>query len=182
MVRQPAAEEAARVGPRQPQLGVGLHLDLWESVTQGDGWRRLYQRCAEEPQAIAAAEVRAQLARFVTLLGRPPDHLDTHQHVHRREPVASVGAGTGGPKPVCRCAVNRAYVISVTSTARTKRAGHGPTRDLGGTSAGSHRRAARGLDGVRLSPGYRRCRRAAGLARCTGSSATTRFAPCAIRA
>ena len=88
MVRQPAAKAAAQYARAHPALGVGLHLDLWESVPEGDGWHRLYQHCAEEPAAIAA-ELRAQLARFVELLGRVPDHLDTHQHVHRREPVAS---------------------------------------------------------------------------------------------
>lgn len=88
MVRQPAAGEAARYARAHPDLGVGLHLDLWESVSDGNDWRRLYQHCDEEPAAIAA-ELRAQFARFVALVGRPPDHLDTHQHVHRREPVAS---------------------------------------------------------------------------------------------
>ncbi len=89
MVRQPAAEAAARYARAHPALGVGLHLDLWDSVPEGDSWRRVYQHCAEEPAAIAA-ELRAQLARFVALLGRAPDHLNTHQHVHLRSPVASV--------------------------------------------------------------------------------------------
>ena len=88
MVRQPAAEEAARYARAHPGLGVGIHLDLWESIPDGDEWRRLYQHCADEPAAIAA-ELRAQVDRFVALVGRPPDHLDSHQHVHRREPVAS---------------------------------------------------------------------------------------------
>lgn len=87
MVRQPGAEEAARYARAHPSLGVGIHLDLWESVAEGDDWRRLYQHCSEEPEAIAA-ELRAQLERFEALLGRRPDHLDSHQHVHRREPVA----------------------------------------------------------------------------------------------
>jgi predicted glycoside hydrolase/deacetylase ChbG (UPF0249 family) len=89
MVRQPAAEAAAQYARAHPALGVGLHLDLWESVHEGDDWRRLYQHCADDPVAIAA-ELRAQLARFIALVGRPPDHLNSHQHVHRREPVASV--------------------------------------------------------------------------------------------
>jgi predicted glycoside hydrolase/deacetylase ChbG (UPF0249 family) len=100
MVRQPAAEAAAQYARAHPALGMGLHLDLWESVPDGDDWRRIYQHCADEPAAIAL-ELRGQLARFESLLGRAPDHLDTHQHVHRREPVASavraLVAATGLP-------------------------------------------------------------------------------------
>jgi predicted glycoside hydrolase/deacetylase ChbG (UPF0249 family) len=88
MVRQSAAEQAAQYARTHPELGVGLHLDLWESISEGDDWRRLYQHCAEESAAIVA-ELHGQFARFVDLVGRAPDHLDSHQHVHRCEPVAS---------------------------------------------------------------------------------------------
>jgi len=91
MVRQPAAEAAAALARRLPQLGVGLHLDLWESVLRDGEWVRLYQRVDDEPAAIER-ELRAQLARFHVLMGRAPDHLDSHQHVHRHEPVAAVVA------------------------------------------------------------------------------------------
>lgn len=89
MVRQPAAGEASALARRLPRLGVGLHLDLWESVYRDGEWQRLYQRVDEEPAAIER-ELRSQLARFHELMGRAPDHLDSHQHVHRREPVATV--------------------------------------------------------------------------------------------
>jgi predicted glycoside hydrolase/deacetylase ChbG (UPF0249 family) len=91
MVRQPAAEEAARLARRLPRLGVGLHIDLWESVFRDGEWVRLYAWTADEAPAIER-EVQAQLARFRRLMGRGPDHLDTHQHVHRREPAATVVA------------------------------------------------------------------------------------------
>lgn len=89
MVRQCAAEEAAALARRLPRLAVGLHIDLWESVFRDGQWVRLYSRVAEEGEAIER-EVQAQLARFRELMGRQPDHLDTHQHVHRREPAATV--------------------------------------------------------------------------------------------
>jgi predicted glycoside hydrolase/deacetylase ChbG (UPF0249 family) len=38
------------------------------------------------------AECRAQLERFRSLLGRDPTHIDSHQHVHRNEPVTSAVA------------------------------------------------------------------------------------------
>lgn len=36
-----------------------------------------------------------QLARFEALLGRPPTHLNSHQHVHRSGPAADIVAGIG---------------------------------------------------------------------------------------
>jgi predicted glycoside hydrolase/deacetylase ChbG (UPF0249 family) len=89
MVRQPAAAEAAALARRLPRLGVGLHIDLWESTFRDGEWVQLYSRANEEPEAIER-EVQAQLTRFRQLMGSEPDHLDTHQHVHRREPVATV--------------------------------------------------------------------------------------------
>jgi predicted glycoside hydrolase/deacetylase ChbG (UPF0249 family) len=35
-------------------------------------------------------EVRSQLEQFRELLGRDPDHIDSHQHAHRNEPVLSI--------------------------------------------------------------------------------------------
>jgi predicted glycoside hydrolase/deacetylase ChbG (UPF0249 family) len=89
MVRQPAAEDAAALARRLPRLGLGLHVDLWESVYRDGEWVRLYAWVDEEAAAIAR-EVEAQLALFRRLVGRAPDHLDSHQHVHRREPAATV--------------------------------------------------------------------------------------------
>ena len=91
MVRHGAAEQAAALARRLPRLGVGLHIDLWESAFRGGQWVRLYSRADDEPASIER-EVQAQLARFRALMGRQPDHLDTHQHVHRREPAASLVA------------------------------------------------------------------------------------------
>jgi len=89
MVRQVAAEQAAALARRLPRLAVGLHIDLWESAFRDGEWVRLYSRADDELVAIER-EVQAQLARFRRLMGREPEHLDTHQHVHRREPVATV--------------------------------------------------------------------------------------------
>jgi predicted glycoside hydrolase/deacetylase ChbG (UPF0249 family) len=89
MVCYPAAAEAAAYAREHPALGVGLHIDLWESVPQGWLWRKLYERCPPEEAAVEA-EVRRQLDAFRALMGREPDHLDTHQHIHRKEPVRTV--------------------------------------------------------------------------------------------
>ena len=86
MVRWPDAEEAA-VYARRTSLAVGLHLDLgeWE-YAQGE-WRARYEVVDTETAGAVADELGRQLGRFERLMGRPPTHLDSHQHVHRDEPV-----------------------------------------------------------------------------------------------
>jgi predicted glycoside hydrolase/deacetylase ChbG (UPF0249 family) len=92
MVRMPAAAAAAELARALPSLAVGLHIDLgqWDYV---DGeWRAAYERCAGDDSAAVERECRAQLETFRELLGREPSHLDSHQHVHLDEPLASVAA------------------------------------------------------------------------------------------
>jgi chitin disaccharide deacetylase len=89
MVRWPAAVEAAAYARRRPDLSVGLHVDLGEWACQDGAWRRLYTVAPlDEPTAVGD-EIARQLVRFRDLMGRDPTHLDSHQHVHRREPVRS---------------------------------------------------------------------------------------------
>jgi len=95
MVRRDAAEEAAALARERPGLGVGLHLDLSEWVYQDGEWIALYQVLAAEDRASVEAEVAAQLARFVALFGREPTHIDSHQHRHLDEPIASVVVDAG---------------------------------------------------------------------------------------
>jgi chitin disaccharide deacetylase len=92
MVRQAAAREAAELAGEHPRLAIGLHLDLgqWDYV-RGE-WIAAYQRCDQEDESAVRAECRSQLRAFRSLLGRDPTHLDSHQHVHQSEPVASVSA------------------------------------------------------------------------------------------
>ncbi len=96
LVRWPAAEEAAAYALEHPSLSVGLHVDLGEWFYREGGWEPVYV-VPGSPQV----EVRSQLARFVRLVGRPPTHVDSHQHVHRAEPVrsflAEVAHGLGVP-------------------------------------------------------------------------------------
>jgi predicted glycoside hydrolase/deacetylase ChbG (UPF0249 family) len=89
MVRWQAAEEAAELASSMPRLSVGLHVDLWEWVHRGGKWSQAYAVVDDDPVAIVSESLR-QLARFQALLGRDPSHVDSHQHVHRSEPVRSV--------------------------------------------------------------------------------------------
>jgi chitin disaccharide deacetylase len=86
MVGWPDSEEAAAYA-RDSSLGVGLHLDLGEWEYRDGGWRQYYAVLGEESAEAVAAELARQLERFERMVGRPPDHLDSHQHVHREEPI-----------------------------------------------------------------------------------------------
>jgi predicted glycoside hydrolase/deacetylase ChbG (UPF0249 family) len=84
MVCRPTAQEAARYAHAHPDLSVGLHLDLGEWVYAEGEWRQVLESPAD-----ACGEIGRQLDIFMRLMGRPPTHLDSHQHVHRDDPVAT---------------------------------------------------------------------------------------------
>jgi chitin disaccharide deacetylase len=90
MVRQDAIEEAAQLAGERPRLAVGLHLDLSEWVYHDGEWVPLYEVVVAEDREAVEAEVAAQLAGFVSVFGRQPTHLDSHQHQHLEDPVRSV--------------------------------------------------------------------------------------------
>jgi predicted glycoside hydrolase/deacetylase ChbG (UPF0249 family) len=90
MVRQPAAEAAAQHVHELPKLGVGLHVDLAEWARRPWGWEPLYAFVDEGNELAVAREVEQQVLIFERLTGRPPDHLDSHQHAHRSEPLRSI--------------------------------------------------------------------------------------------
>lgn len=94
--------------PVPPALPVGLHLTLssraGEPLTASrrsglvarDGsfvtlsTLLLRGLCRRLDTAAVADEVLAQLERFRRLFGRPPDHLDGHQHAHQIPQIAEV--------------------------------------------------------------------------------------------
>lgn len=90
MVRQPAAEHAAELVQELPALGVGLHVDLAEWESEPSGWKPVYAFVDDQDELAVAQEVEQQLRRFENLIGRPPGHLDSHQHAHRSEPLRSI--------------------------------------------------------------------------------------------
>jgi predicted glycoside hydrolase/deacetylase ChbG (UPF0249 family) len=90
MTRWPAACQAAEYGRANREFGVGLHIDLSEWAFREGQWKPLYQVVPLDDAVKVQQEVRAQLEQFRDLLGRDPDHLDSHQHAHRNEPVLSI--------------------------------------------------------------------------------------------
>jgi predicted glycoside hydrolase/deacetylase ChbG (UPF0249 family) len=93
MVRQEAAAAAVRQAASFPSLAIGLHVDLGQWDYVAGEWVEAYGHCDPQSGEAVERECRAQLARFRSLVGGDPTHLDSHQHVHLSEPVASVAAG-----------------------------------------------------------------------------------------
>lgn len=69
-------------------LDLGLHLDLTAHPLDGRLRHPLARLVAAAfahrlPEAALRAEIDAQFDRFEQTVGRPPDHVDGHQHVHQ---------------------------------------------------------------------------------------------------
>jgi chitin disaccharide deacetylase len=94
-----AALAAARTAA--PALGLGLHVNLsfgWPvlppravpSLVGDEGGFLSERRLLDAMKCFRADDVRreveAQFARFVELVGQPPDHLDSHQHLGCLQP------------------------------------------------------------------------------------------------
>ena len=90
MVRWPTAEQAAEYARAHPAMSVGLHVDLGEWIPCDGHWEPVYEVVPPDDCDQVAAEVDRQLKRFQELMSCDPTHLDSHQHVHRSEPVRSV--------------------------------------------------------------------------------------------
>jgi predicted glycoside hydrolase/deacetylase ChbG (UPF0249 family) len=90
MVRWPAATEAADYARRNPNLGVGLHLDFGEWAYRAGEWLPLYRVVDESDPCAVGAEIRRQLDQFEQLVGRLPTHVDSHQHGHRNPPASTL--------------------------------------------------------------------------------------------
>jgi predicted glycoside hydrolase/deacetylase ChbG (UPF0249 family) len=92
MVRWPASEEAVAYANDHQDLSLGIHLDLGEWRRGEEGWENVYQNVALGDAQAIQFEVANQLGRFHKIAGRPPTHIDSHQHVHEMEPVRSIVA------------------------------------------------------------------------------------------
>jgi predicted glycoside hydrolase/deacetylase ChbG (UPF0249 family) len=94
MVRWPAAIEAAAYGREHPNLSLGLHVDLGEWAYRDGHWVPVYAVGPIDDMTAIGDEVSRQLATFHRLVGKDPTHLDSHQHVHRREPIRTLMLAT----------------------------------------------------------------------------------------
>jgi predicted glycoside hydrolase/deacetylase ChbG (UPF0249 family) len=90
MVRWPSSMEAADYARSHMQLSLGLHVDFGEWTYRNDTWVAVYQVIPTDDADAAARELALQLECFRHLVGTDPTHLDSHQHVHRTNPLRSV--------------------------------------------------------------------------------------------
>ena len=103
IVNLPGLRDNLRHIQELPRLGLGLHLNLTfgPPVSPAEKLRSLLgsdglfvrdparQLQAGDPEEIAR-EWDAQLEAFVTAVGRPPTHLDTHHNLHARPPASEI--------------------------------------------------------------------------------------------
>jgi predicted glycoside hydrolase/deacetylase ChbG (UPF0249 family) len=90
MVRWPAAVAASAYAKQNQKISLGLHVDLGEWVLRNGEWESLYNVVDTHDAEAVEKEINYQLAEFQRLVGRNPSHLNSHQHVHRNEPVRSI--------------------------------------------------------------------------------------------
>jgi chitin disaccharide deacetylase len=74
MVDEPAADQAARLSAELPGLSIGLHVMVTDE--------RASPVMNLSDTGALGAELARQMERCVSLLGRLPDHLDSHHNVH----------------------------------------------------------------------------------------------------
>ena len=85
MVRYPAARDAAVYARNNNKLGIGLHIDLGEWIIADGEWKSLYEVVSMDNIKAVEDEINQQLSSFYKLMGKKPTHIDSHQHVHKRE-------------------------------------------------------------------------------------------------
>ena len=97
MVAAPAWPAAAEAAGQFHRLGasMGLHLDLTEYTVHPECRASLSEWIARSAlgrvdTARLRGEIDAQLDRFEAGVGRPPAHVDGHQHVHQLPQVREV--------------------------------------------------------------------------------------------
>ncbi len=95
MVRQPVAAAAAEYARENVALSVGLHLDLGEWTLRDGEWVQAYEVVPHDDAAAVAGEVARQIDEFRRLMQREPTHLDSHQHIHRHDPVRKIVTALG---------------------------------------------------------------------------------------
>jgi chitin disaccharide deacetylase len=86
LVDGPDAEAAVEQARKRPKLGLGVHV----AFDSRGKWLIDVQDLD-----VVQRELDRQLDAFVRLAGGPPDHIDSHHHVHRRFNVARLFLDAG---------------------------------------------------------------------------------------
>jgi predicted glycoside hydrolase/deacetylase ChbG (UPF0249 family) len=86
LVDGPDAEAAIQQARKRPKLGLGIHVAFDE---RGKLFTDMQDLAAVQQQ------IDRQLAAFIRLVGSPPDHIDSHHHMHRLFNVARLFLAAG---------------------------------------------------------------------------------------
>lgn len=86
LVDGPDAEAAVEQARKRPKLGLGIHVAFDE---RGKLFTDMQDLAAVQQQ------IDRQLTAFVRLVGSPPDHIDSHHHMHRLFNVARLFLAAG---------------------------------------------------------------------------------------
>ncbi len=97
MVRAPAAQHAVACFAADPGLSLGLHIDLGEWELRKEQWVQTHFVVPLDNVTAVRDEILRQLDAFRKLTGRDPTHLDSHQHVHQRDPIRELVRNLAGP-------------------------------------------------------------------------------------
>lgn len=90
MVRYPEAKAAAEYARAHKTLSIGLHFDIAEWRYDEGEWKAAYQVIDAENGGAIRLEFERQLELFERLMNCAPTHLDSHQHIHQREPARAI--------------------------------------------------------------------------------------------
>lgn len=90
MVRWTASVKAARYAIEHPDLSLGLHLDFGEWAYRDETWMPLYEVVPLDDEVTMRDEVSRQIDAFRRLVGTDPTHIDSHQHIHLKEPLRAI--------------------------------------------------------------------------------------------
>jgi predicted glycoside hydrolase/deacetylase ChbG (UPF0249 family) len=86
MVRYPSVGDAIEYSKKN-NLPIGLHIDLGEWILKEYEWTPVYEVVNLDDAAAVKNEIEKQLELFIRLTGNIPTHIDSHQHVHKRENI-----------------------------------------------------------------------------------------------
>ena len=136
------SEDGPRLAERRDRLALGLHINLTLGAPMGPmptfapdgrfpqlGKLKLALLRRSFDLAEITAEVRRQMAAFEALIGFPPDHVDSHEHVHvlpvlRGAILDALAARGYDPKPLVRDLYERPLTIAVRSGEMAAAMGH----------------------------------------------------------
>lgn len=80
MVFRPAAHEAKNLVKNCPKISIGLHFDITDEGIKADFMKKIGFGLTQIKKI--EKQFNDQINKFIKIVGKKPDHLDAHHHVH----------------------------------------------------------------------------------------------------